>query len=89
VHTTLIQSIAYSIDFIQRLPLFIWDAQCLGCLYGPSHVAGPHLQVIDGLTPDELGEGLSILSNKIDAILIYMFVFKEGLNQVTEFISFF
>lgn len=78
--------LAYRINFIQRLPLFIRDAKCLCCLYGPSHVAGPHLQVLDGLTSDELCEGPSILSNEIDAIII--FVFKEGSNQIMEMYGF-
>lgn len=33
------------VDFVEYLPLFVGDGQFLGCLYGASQLARPHLQV--------------------------------------------
>lgn len=39
----------HGIDLVEGLPLFVLDSQSLGGLDCPLHVAGPNLQVSDGL----------------------------------------
>lgn len=39
----------HSVDLVQGLPLLVLDPQSLSRLDGPLHVAGPDLQVPDGL----------------------------------------
>lgn len=77
------ESITYSINLIQDLPLFIGHIESFGCLDGSLHLTSPDLEVANVLLLDEVAQLLSKLEEENKNLYLFIFTIAHAVRRKT------